>query len=329
VSSHLSKEIMKMISIIFDHYQENTQSIFFNWPDDGFNMKEFFQFLLHNQSISKVEYEQLESHFSKMVISPRTFKSETNSNLAFTINTDPTGHVITYVSPEIKNVLGIEPTTWMGVKKYVELHPQDYDRAYRQLFKACKSKTSTTSVHRFKHKDGKWIIVEARFIPHLDPTDKLESIYIECYLNTDACKEFEIYIQDQAEKVVKSFHTIKYVENNEILSFHYVSPEIFDILRIHQNKWMGINSRNVDMFGDDQSLLLSVLQQSIQEQREKTTIARFKVGNSKDYVPLEVHFQPIIDPDGRVHKVFTTYYKNTKKCKEFTNQNPHSIYFLN
>lgn len=121
----------------------------------------------------------------------------------FTAITDSTGHVITYVSTGIKEILGIKPTAWMGVKKYVNLHPDDNDRVYATLNQARKLKNTTISVHRFIRPDGEIVTLEAHFSPMFDQTGKVTSMYCEFYQDTPSCQQFNWYINHQTNIKIK------------------------------------------------------------------------------------------------------------------------------
>jgi PAS domain-containing protein len=112
--------------------------------------------------------------------------------------TDSSGHVITSVGTGLTEVLGIKPTAWMGTKKYVNIHPDDYDRAYAMLYRARDEKRITKSIHRFIGKDGKDVILELHFIPIINRIGMVTNIHAEVYQGTPECQKFEWLLKNMA-----------------------------------------------------------------------------------------------------------------------------------
>nr|WP_263323115.1 PAS domain-containing protein [Neobacillus sp. Marseille-Q6967] len=124
------------------------------------------------------EYEKTKLHLKKF------FK--------FHAVTDSSGFAITQVGEGIRNVLGIEPTAWMGIKKYVNIHPADVNQAYGALYRSRDEKKITSSVHRFIGKDGSVVTLELHFNPILDDNGNVTNIYVEIYQDTPRCQKFEM-----------------------------------------------------------------------------------------------------------------------------------------
>lgn len=115
----------------------------------------------------------------------------------FHAETDSSGHVITSVGAGLTEVLGIKPTAWMGTKKYVNIHPDDYQRAYAMLYRARDEKRITKSVHRFIRPDGIHVTLELHFIPIINHIGNVTNIYAEVYQGTPECQKYEWLLKNK------------------------------------------------------------------------------------------------------------------------------------
>ena len=75
-----------------------------------------------------------------------------------------------YVSPACREILGFEPEELVGIKPVSMAHPEDAPRVARVFNSLLRGEAETLSiVNRIRHKDGRWIWVEARLRALNDP----------------------------------------------------------------------------------------------------------------------------------------------------------------
>jgi diguanylate cyclase (GGDEF)-like protein/PAS domain S-box-containing protein len=98
----------------------------------------------------------------------RLKESETRYRLLADLGTDMVFQldrtlVRRYVSPACREILGYEPEEMIGIKPISMVHPEDLIRlslVYQSLLGGCVERQSI--INRLRHRDGRWIWVEAR-----------------------------------------------------------------------------------------------------------------------------------------------------------------------
>ncbi len=78
-------------------------------------------------------------------------------------------HILRYVSPSVRQVLGYEPDELVGQEATQLIHPEDVLRALESLSHVCRYSGLTQSVEvRARHKDGSWRVLAVRTSNWLD-----------------------------------------------------------------------------------------------------------------------------------------------------------------
>ncbi len=94
--------------------------------------------------------------------------ADNSSDMVFQLDHDL---IRRYVSPACRELLGYEPEEMIGVKPASMVHPDDAPRialVFQSLMNGSANQHSI--VNRIRHRDGRWIWVEARFRALKDPT---------------------------------------------------------------------------------------------------------------------------------------------------------------
>ncbi|NGQ94738.1 PAS domain S-box protein [Brevibacillus sp. SYP-B805] len=83
-----------------------------------------------------------------------------------------------YASPSHKMVLGYEPEMFLGRFGLEFCHPDEIDEVIHNYRRLIETKEPGTMEFRFKHRNGHWVILEARGMPVLDQDGQVEQVVL-------------------------------------------------------------------------------------------------------------------------------------------------------
>jgi len=107
------------------------------------------------------------------------------------------GLVRRYVSPACREILGYEPDELLGVTPKDQIHPEDEERVARTFQGLLNGSSSQDSiVNRIRHRDGRWVWVEATLRTLRSATSGLPSGIIGSLRDISARKAVELELEE-------------------------------------------------------------------------------------------------------------------------------------
>ncbi len=108
--------------------------------------------------------------------------------------------VVKYASPSHKTLLGLDPEEYLGQMPLAYIHPDDVPRVRKAFFEMVESNRSMTIEFRWKHQDGRWLVLDMRCKSVIGEAGKVTNVVVVSR-DITAQKETEQKLREANEKL--------------------------------------------------------------------------------------------------------------------------------
>jgi len=153
--------------------------------------------------------------------------------------------LVQYASPSHGKVLGASAPFYVGQSALHFVHPQDMESVQTRIVEMVRTKMPTTAEFRYRHQEGRWILLEALAVPVLSEHGEVASIVVS---SRDITKrnEMERDLQEAEARyrsLVEQASMGVFILQNGHLA--YVNPRFLEIFHLREDEVLHLTPRRL------------------------------------------------------------------------------------
>ena len=226
----------------------------------------------------------------------------------------------TYISDQVRNILGRSPQEYLGGEFGVRASPDDKTKIDEMFRRVIKGEVSRAQVEfRAPHTDGTWRVLLVTAGPLFDENGKISGVVTSA---RDVTEQHEIerklhQEQEFVRRLIECFPDLIVVLDSEG-RFKFVSERLKDVLGVSPEEYVG-KQVGLRMSSEDRAKLSEMLQNTVSGRKAQEQIEIRAQHADGTWKTLRITARPLFDEQGRITGMVSSG-RDVTESKQFEQQ---------